>query len=253
MLQRYMDRYGIEAYLLPSKESGGFALVYLDDLGNRTLECIAKADPITEVPAELVAHADYVVIGPILEEVSLGLVQSIREGARQIVLDPQGILRRIGADGQTEHYRNPDIEQIIPLCDVVKANELEAEIITGINPRESEASHREAVYALHELGAKIAIVTMATDGSAAFDGTSYVRVPAYTKNQGNHPTGVGDTYATGFVYGYETYGTLLDACLYGGCTSSVMAEHIGPDFPLSRAEADRRFTELKQQYSSAIT
>lgn len=251
-LRSILEQYGIDARLESSEETGGFALVYLDELGNRTLDCIAKADPIEYAPADILQQADFVMLGPILEEVSLALVESIRPHARRILLDPQGVIRRIDEQGRIDHYRNPEIDAIIQLCDVVKANELEAEIITGIRPRDNEESLRKATIQLHELGADIAVVTMATDGSAAFDGETYVRVPAYTANQGQHPTGVGDTYATGFMYAFLTYNNLADACLYGGCTSSVMAEHVGPHFPLTQQEADRRFNELKSQYLSAL-
>ncbi len=252
-LEAILEQYQIQYTLYPSAETGGFALVYLDELGNRTLDCIAKADSIPEVPTAALQAADFVMVGPILEEVSLSLIETIRPHAKRILLDPQGIIRRIDAQGRIDHYLNPEINLILSLCDVVKANELEAEIITGVRPREGEKALRAAAEKLHELGADIAIVTMATDGSAAFDGETYVRVPAYTKNKGSHPTGVGDTYAAGFMYAYLTHGSLADACLYGGCTSSVMAQHIGPHFPLTRAEADSRFEELRRGYQAGLT
>ncbi len=244
-----LKRYRIAAHVYPSPETGGFSLVYYDALGNRHLDVLGRAAPIPSIPEGVVEAADYVIVGPILGEVSADLLREVRQAARgRVLLDPQGMLRRIGADGRIEHYRNAEIEAIAPLCDVIKANEVEAETITGINPRAGEGDLRRATQALQRLGCQVAIVTMAADGSAAFDGDHYTRIPAFATNAID-PTGAGDTYAAGFVVGYLRYGSLKEACYYGSCVASVMVEHVGPDFPLTAREADRRFELLMRDGS----
>jgi sugar/nucleoside kinase (ribokinase family) len=84
---------------------------------------------------------------------------------------------------------------------------------------------------------------MAADGSAIYDGNSYYRIPAYEVDAID-PTGAGDTYGAGFLIKYLETSDLERAGYYGSCVSSVMVENVGPDFPLTRAEADRRFGEL---------
>ena len=241
-----LKTYGIDGYTYPSPETGGFSLIYYDTLGNRTLDVLGQASSLPDIPVDIVSGADFVIIGPILGEVSLTLSEKIRSVADgQILLDPQGLLRRVNADGRIEHYRNPDVDAIIPLCDVVKANEVEADIITGIHPRASEDALRQATERLYGLGCKIAIVTLAAEGSAAYDGQTYIRVPAYATDAVD-PTGAGDTYAAGFMVGYLRYGTVKEACYYGSCVASVMVEHVGPDFSLTPEEADRRWQKLIQ-------
>jgi sugar/nucleoside kinase (ribokinase family) len=213
-------------------------------LGNRTLDVLGRAAEILEVPVDVITEADFVIIGPILGEVSYSLTKKIRDLARgQVLLDPQGLLRRISAGGRIEHYRNPDIDAIIPLCDVVKANEVEAELITGINPRKGEEYLRQATEKLYQLGCRVAIVTVAAEGSSVYDGETYIRIPAFEVNAVD-PTGAGDTYAAGFMVGRLTYDNLKEACYYGACVASVMVENVGPDFPLTRTEADRRLDIL---------
>ncbi|MBN1427878.1 MAG: bifunctional hydroxymethylpyrimidine kinase/phosphomethylpyrimidine kinase [Anaerolineae bacterium] len=239
-----LSRYDIGSHIYHSPETGGFSLIYYDTLGNRTLDVLGQALAVPDVPSEVLSAADFVIIGPILGEVSLDLVKKIRITARgHVLLDPQGVLRRIGADGRIEHYRSPDVDAMIPLCDAVKANEIEAEIITGIHPRSSEKDLRRATERLHGLGCRIAIVTLAAEGSAGYDGHNYVRVPAYATNAVD-PTGAGDTYAAGFMVGYLKYGTMEEACYYASCVASVMVENVGPDFPLTAEEADQRWRML---------
>ncbi|MBN1313261.1 MAG: bifunctional hydroxymethylpyrimidine kinase/phosphomethylpyrimidine kinase [Anaerolineae bacterium] len=241
-----LEGYGIDSYTYPSPETGGFSLIYYDTLGNRTLDVLGQASAVPDIPVDVVSSADFVIIGPILGEVSLSLVRKIKAAVNgQILLDPQGLLRRINSDGRIEHYRNPEVDAIIPLCDVVKANEVEAEIITGIHPRTSEDALRRATEMLHGLGCRIAIVTLAAEGSAAYDGQTYIRVPAYATNAVD-PTGAGDTYAAGFAVGYLKHATIKGACYYGSCVASVMVENVGPDFPLTSEEADRRWERLIQ-------
>ena len=234
-----LTHYGIEYELNTCAETGGFHLVY-DHRGDRTLDVLGVADPITTFP-ERFENADFILIGPILGEIPLDLVAEIRQRASApLLLDPQGFVRR-AVDGRVERYRNPTIEKVIPLCEVVKANEHEAEIITGVNPRQQGA---KAVRKLHALGCRIAIVTLAEAGSLIYDGKQMYEIPAYT-TVARDPTGAGDTYAAGFIYQYlRTPDDLRTVGYFASAVASVMVEHTGPDFALTLEEAKLRTQTL---------
>lgn len=238
-----MQRFGIHYDIYETDETGGFSLIY-DTRGDRTLDVLGIADPVPDFP-DAVADASFVLIGPILGEVSAELAERLRAATTApILLDPQGMLRRLGENKRIEHVRNPEIDRVIPLCDVVKANEHEARIITGIDPAASEDAAREAARKLHALGCRIAVVTLAAEGSVIFDGESMIRVPAYATNAID-PTGAGDTYAAGFMTRYaEGDADLKEVGYFASCVASVMVENVGPDFPLTRDEADRRTQAL---------
>jgi sugar/nucleoside kinase (ribokinase family) len=240
-----LQRYDIAHALQPSEQTGGFALDYYDEHGNRTLDVLGIADPIHSLPAGL-ERAGFVLLGPIMGEVSHALVRQARAATRApLLLDPQGLVRRIapGGDGRrrAEHYRNPELDAIIPLCDVVKANEVETQVITGIEPRRDGPA---AVRALHALGCRIAIVTLAEAGSWIYDGPELLTIPAFA-TVARDPTGAGDTYAAGFMVKYgEAPRDLRAVGCFASAVASVMVEHTGPDFPLTRAEAERRAAQL---------
>lgn len=245
-LEESLWSYEIEHTLYPSTYTGGFNLVYFDDDGNRTLDILGIADDIKQFPEEIVSASDYVVIGPILGETSIELMRAIHKSASgTILLDPQGMLRKLNGLS-IEHYKNEMLLSALWMFGIVKANELETRLLTGINPSESEDALRAATIVLQAMGNNIAVVTMAAAGSAAYDGRQYFRVPAYPV-RAIDPTGAGDTYAAGFLYGLDKYGGIKEACCFGSSVASVMVENLGPDFVLQHETVQKRFKEIMRQ------
>ena len=246
-----MDHFGIEYELSPTAETGGFGLIY-DETGDRTLKVLGIADPIDQFPARF-AKADFVFVGPILGETPPALVQTIAEQTdAPLVLDPQGLMRRI-IDGQIDRYRNPNLIEILPLFDVVKPNEHEAQILTVINPRHKPDASAKVIFDLMPAGERrpghppIAIITLAEAGSVIFDGKEILHIPAY-QTLAKDPTGAGDTYAGGFMFQYgRTPHDLYRVGCFASAVASVMVENTGPDFPLTLEEAERRADKLSQQ------
>ena len=233
-------RHEINADVQLCAQTGGFRLVY-DDYGNRTLDVLGIADSIEDVP-ESCKKSAAIIVGPILGEVSLDLIQKIRATCdAPIFLDPQGLLRRIGSGGRIEHFLPDNFEKIAPLCHVIKANELEAFVLTGIDPRKDAVT---AVRRLKSLGCAIAIVTIAEMGSIIDNGSEIFVIPAYN-TQAIDPTGAGDTYMAGFIYAYLLNpDDLYAAGCYGSAVASIWIEHTGPDVQVFGDEIIRRTTTL---------
>lgn len=235
-----LRRYGVldRAQLAPA--TGGFRLIY-DDRGDRTLDVLGVAPAIEHVPADC-AGARAVIIGPILQETPLALVEAIcAVTTAPLLLDPQGLLRRLAPGGRVEHFAPPDFAQVARRCAVLKANELETQVLTGIAPREEPAA---AARALRELGCQIAIVTLAEAGSFIDSGEQQWYIPAYA-TEARDPTGAGDTYLAGFLHAYlENPADLYRAGCFGSATASIWIEHTGPDAPISGDEVIRRAATL---------
>lgn len=234
-LAQDLDRRGIQHKLLPAGQTGGFSLIY-DYKGDRELIVLGIADPIQTTVNGF--HAvDFVLLGPILGEIGVDLARHIKEEvSAPILLDPQGLLRGI-RDGEIYHEMNDTFTTIAALSTIVKANELETRVVTGINPR---IDPEGAVRALYAYGCKIAVVTLAEAGSIIYDGSRIYEIPPYAVNAID-PTGAGDTYAAGFMVKYlETPGDLTAVGCFASSVASIMVENSGPDFPMTRAEVDRR-------------
>ncbi len=236
-----MARYGIVPHVELCTETGGFSLIY-DARGDRTLDILGVAAPIEHVPASC-ATAQAIIIGPILGETPLALVERIRTASdAPLFLDPQGLLRQIGLDGRISHVLPADFARVASFCHLIKANELEAQVITGIDPRENRG---EAVRRLKALGCQIAIVTLAEAGSIIDDGARQYDIPAFATAP-RDPTGAGDTYMAGFIHAWLCNPhDLFAAGCFGAATASIWIEHTGPDAPITRAEAERRAALLR--------
>lgn len=243
-----MNRFGIEFELLPTATTGGFRLVY-DETGDRTLDVLGIADPIDHLPARF-AGADFILVGPILGEVPPSVIRTIAQQTdAPLMLDPQGLMRRI-LDGRIDRYRNPELLAILPLFDVVKPNEHEALILTGVNPRRDPETAVGALFDLMTAGDRrpghppIAIITLAEAGSIIYDGRDVITIPAY-ETLAKDPTGAGDTYAGGFMFQYgRTPGDWYRIGCFASAVASMMVESSGPDFPLTLENAERRAATL---------
>jgi len=230
------QRYGIGTAMQQCEQTGGFGLVY-DARGDRTLDVLGVAAPIEHVPAAC-RQAAAIIVGPILQETPVRLIEEIHTlSDAPLFLDPQGLLRRIGQHGRIEHYYPPDLAQIAPLFHVIKANEIEAEVITGVNPRRDGA---EALRRLKGLGCAIAVITLAAAGSLIDDGERQYAIPAYP-TVARDPTGAGDTYMAGFIHAYlRNPHDLYNAGCIGAATASIWIEHTGPDAPITPDEVAQR-------------
>jgi sugar/nucleoside kinase (ribokinase family) len=238
-----MEKYGIEVTLEPlTGETGGFSLIY-DERGDRTLDVLGVAGRITSsnVP-ERFLDTSFFIIGPILGEVDLPLIEYLRSSSSaKLFLDPQGLLRDIGADKRIVHTCNPDIfNKIVGLVDFIKPNQPESETITG------KKDPVQAIRDLKQLGSAVPIVTLAEKGSILVDHDQLMRIPAYP-TKAVDPTGAGDTYAGSFIVEYARSRNLGESALFASAASSIMVEQVGPDFTLRSEEVNERKESIRER------
>lgn len=232
-----MKRHDIEANIdMSGAETGGFHLIY-DEKGNRTLDVLGVAGKIgpSNFPKEFL-DSRFILIGPILGEVDIELIQFLRsKSSATIFLDPQGLVRKIGDDGRIVHSCDRDaIRRIIEVVDFVKPNEQEIETITG------EKDPLVGLQRLQSMGSAVPIVTLAERGSLLLDGDKLYRVPPFATTHAIDPTGAGDVYAGSFITEYTRTANLSEAALFASAAASIMVEQIGPDFGLALKDVQER-------------
>jgi len=242
--ERQLKKLNIEYAVQQSEKSGGFSLVYYDDFGNRTLDLLGRAADIDILKPELYSDSKAILIGPILGEVSAKQIVSIRDNYDGFFFcDPQGLLRNADESGRIFHKKIDGIEETLGKFTVVKPNELEGKVLTGIDCR---VDPYRAASIIKEYGPQIVIVTLAELGSVIYDGTDFIDIPPYEIDLVDS-TGAGDTYMAGFTYEYLKTGDLKKAGCFASCVSSIMIEQVGPDFKMVEAEVRRRQERLLKQ------
>jgi sugar/nucleoside kinase (ribokinase family) len=235
---KILSSFGVTPLLQPSQETGGFSLLY-DSAGNRKLEVLGRADPIKTIPPE-VFSADIILLGPILQEIDVSLVNPLADSDPLLFCDPQGFLRDI-TDNTITHIFPPPLKEVLPLFDIIKPNEPEAYVMTKKYASEHPQDVMETLYSY---GPSICIVTLAEKGSFIYDGSELLEIPAYTTDA-QDPTGAGDTYAAGFMVEYLRTKNLHQSGLFATCTASLWVEKIGPYVDITEEKVRKRMETLE--------
>ena len=238
-----MKKYGIEARVNASNPgTGGFHLIY-DEKGDRTLDVLGVAGRIMSrsIPEEFL-QSRMIIIGPILGEVDSELIEFIRHStSSKLFLDPQGLVRSIGADRRIIH--KCDWDEFVKLArqvDDLKPNETESQTITG------KADPMLALRRLHEIGVRVPILTLSERGSLHVEDGTLHHIPAYP-TKAIDPTGAGDSYAGSFIRQYERKDNLLEAALYASAAASIKVEQVGPDFLMTDYEVTQRMDAIRDR------
>lgn len=223
-----------------SKETTGFKLKYLDFSGNRELEVLGVSDKISirDIPRE-VFDTNAIIVGPVIGEVSVDVPYTFKKRGVKVFLDPQGFLRKI-KKGIVEHYSNPEALEACSESHVVKPNELEAKLLSGLD------EPLKAAIAIHKKTGAITALTLAEKGSIVVDGKKAIIVPAYPTYLVD-PTGAGDVYLGSLAYCLCKGLSMEDAASYASAVASIKVENIAAHFNFDMSEVNRRTAWIKSR------
>ena len=233
-----LRKYGVKAHILPSRETGGFHLRYLDRrMNSRELSILGIADTINidEIERDFLKANGYV-IAPILREINAEFVKKLREEVGKnalIFVDPQGMIRTV-KNGRVVRQPLEDAYLAVRYVDVFKPNEHEAETLFPRVPPQIVARK------ITEMGCPVGIVTVAERGSyISYNGKTYF-IPSYRTRE-KDPTGCGDVYIGAFAYEYLKTEDPLVSAAYASAVASFMVESVGPGFKIGKREVEERF------------
>jgi ribokinase len=109
----------------------------------------------------------------------------------------------------TTPLRRVPLHPEVTAVDLLSANRVEAELVTG-QPVRDRAGAREAVAALHALGAEAVVLKLGADGALWSDGASGGHVPA-VPTEVVDPTGAGDAFMAALAHAWLGGATLAEA------------------------------------------
>ena len=215
-----MRQAGIDVKVFPSRHTVFFENKYGENQNERTQRVLAKADAFTlEEVSEI--NATIYHLGTLLaDDFAPEVVKELSRKGR-ISIDAQGYLREVrGEDVHPIDWR--DKLDILACTDIIKVNEREMEVITGLT------DPREAALQLARWGVREVIVTLGSEGSIILVDGQFYDIPASEPREIVDATGCGDTYSAGYLYCRSLGMDYASAGRFAAAMCTLKLEHNGP-------------------------
>ena len=215
-----------EGILVFGEHSTTFENTY-DEAGNRTQVCRYVASKILpeDIPASYENSRGFYV-SPIADEVSPELLKAFKRGGNLVMLDPQGIFRRVDKEGKVEVISRDDLADFLKYVDVVKIGKEETKALRG----ETEGILQE----LRGMGPRIAIITRAEKGCVVLSDEGFGEFKALEVEVGDH-TGAGDVFGAAFLARYMDTREVAGSARFANAAAGLKIRYRGPTgFPSER-------------------
>ena len=215
-----MRQAGIDVQVYPSRHTVYFENKYGENQNDRTQRVLERAEPFTVDEMREVNAGVYHLGSLLSDDFSTEVVKYLSTKGR-ISIDAQGYLREVRGEKVYPIDWAEKLE-ILAHTDIIKVNEHEMEVITGLT------DPRAAAKCLAEWGVKEVCVTLGSEGSIILAEGKFYDIPAYEPKEIVDATGCGDTYSAGYLWcraqgmGFEESGKFAAAI----CTLKL--EHSGP-------------------------
>jgi sugar/nucleoside kinase (ribokinase family) len=154
-----LEKIGVDVFPTFTETSTHMKLDYpTDNPDERILTCTATAGTYTIDQFEGLEAEAFLINGSVREEAPLELIKELRKKKALLVADAQGFLRIISPDNTLVHAEWPDQAEVLALIDILKADIVEAESLTGekdlykaakmllsMGPKELALTHRDGI------------------------------------------------------------------------------------------------------------
>lgn len=225
-----LEQLGIEVVSLPSRHTVCFENIYSQNQDHRIQKVSRQADPfMPEYFSEV--HASVFHLGTLLaDDMPPQLITALASRA-EVSLDVQGMLRTV-VNGRVEPVDWAGKTQLLPFISYLKANEEEAEVLTG-----STDPYKSARLLAKE-GVREVILTLGSKGSLVYSNGVFHTIPAYPPASVVDATGCGDTYMAGYLAQRKRGAGIPDAGRFAAAMATIKIQSSGP-FSAPVAEAEK--------------
>ncbi len=207
-------------HAIPSVTSHFYENIYHDYSDHREQKVHSLAEPfnLSDIPN---IRAAYFHLGPLSKyDTSLELMHHLK-GFGKLSIDAQGLLRDI-VDEKVIPCQWEQREEGLPLIDVIKVNEYEAETLTG------ETEMQKAAIKLAKYGIEEVVVTLGSNGSIVYFEKVSHHIPAYEPASITDATGCGDTYMAGYLFQRSKGKSVEESGKFGAAMATLKMEDFGP-------------------------
>ena len=197
-----------------------FENIYSHNQDHRTQRVLQTAAPfIIEQLKDITASIYH--LGPLLaNDIPLNLIKLLAAKGK-VSLDVQGYLRKVDKKNVIP-IDWEDKREALQYVHILKANELEMEVLTG------HTDVHKAALLLNEWGVKEVVITLGSFGSVIYAGGIFYDIPAYIPSAVTDATGCGDTYMAGYLYKRIKGNTIQEAGEFAAAMASLKIAAAGP-------------------------
>jgi sugar/nucleoside kinase (ribokinase family) len=217
---RSLEDFGITVFATVTPSSTLMRLEYpTDNPDERILSVADTAGSFTPDQVRAVDAKAYIISPSIRGEFPVETVRELRKKDAIISADAQGFIRVRRPDHRLEHLPWPEQEEILALVDILKADLVEAEAMTG------EADMKLAAKALSARGPREVVITHRNGIVVLADG-QILEAPFYAQSMAGR-SGRGDTCVGSYVAARLEHPP-AEALLWSAATTSLKVEIPGP-------------------------
>jgi sugar/nucleoside kinase (ribokinase family) len=149
-----LEKIGVDVFPKATESSTHMRLEYpTANVDERILTCAVTAGSYTIDQFNGLNARAFLINASVRDEVPLNVVEFLRNKNAYLVADAQGFIRIIDENKQLVHAPWPDKEKVLSLLDVLKADAVEAESLTG------EKDIKKAAQILADYGPKEIVLT----------------------------------------------------------------------------------------------
>lgn len=210
---------GVKVFATPTAESTCLRLVYpTGDPDQRTVYSVGFAGPFTPAEVAGIQARTFHVGASIRGEVPIAVVQALADKGARVSLDVQGFIRVKQGD-ELVAAPWPEIAETLRFVDVLKADAVEAEFLTG-HSRLEEAARSFADYGPGE------VVLTHREGVLVLAAGQFHRAPFFSRKVKGR-TGRGDTCTSAYLSKRLT-APPAQATAWAAAVTSLKMEREGP-------------------------
>jgi len=214
-----IERLGVRVFAKATPRSTCLRLEYLSsNVDERIIRVTSYAGSFTPEEVKNVQARAFAIDGSMRGEISLAVVKKLAQKTARISVDLQGFVR-INREGTLVYSKWPEMQDILALIHTLKADAVEAELITG------SADIREAARGLYELGPQEVVLTH-REGVLVYDGNQFYEAGFFPERMVGR-SGRGDTCIASYMASRLNVPS-AEATVWAAAVTSLKMEAEGP-------------------------
>ncbi len=217
---RALEEAGITVFATATPSSTLMRLEYpTDNPDERILTVADTAGAFTPEQVRDIDASAYIISPSIRGEFPVETIRELRKNDALISADAQGFIRVRRSDGRLEHLPWPEQEEVLAMIDVLKADIVEAEALTG------EPDMKAAAKALAAQGPREIVITH-RDGIVVLADGQFLEAQFHARSMDGR-SGRGDTCVGSYMAARLEHPP-EEAILWSAATTSLKVETPGP-------------------------